>query len=125
MCQWVNCPYISRIAHLNPHFSFFLLKSAPSIFWIFENTPIKWPGEPNPWVHTLSIVMVKKYLGLVYISADYKHRDPVESQTYIDGLVQDCSISIANALEILQSYTKPSIYKLLLSYSFDTHVGSL
>ena len=29
---------------------------------------------------------------------------------YIDGLSQDCSISIANAMEILQSYTKPSIY---------------
>ena len=29
---------------------------------------------------------------------------------YVDGLVQDCSISIANALEILQSCTKPSIY---------------
>ena len=27
---------------------------------------------------------------------------------YIDGLVQDCSISIANAMEILQSCTKPS-----------------
>ena len=26
---------------------------------------------------------------------------------YIDGLVQDCSISIAKALEILQSYSKP------------------
>ena len=29
---------------------------------------------------------------------------------YIDGLVQDCSNSIANALELLQSCTKPSIY---------------
>ena len=28
----------------------------------------------------------------------------------IDGLVQDCCISIANAREILQSYTKPLIY---------------
>ena len=28
---------------------------------------------------------------------------------YIDGLVQDCSISIANVLEILQSCIKPSI----------------
>ena len=27
----------------------------------------------------------------------------------IDGLVQDCIISIANTLEILQSYTKPTI----------------
>ena len=29
---------------------------------------------------------------------------------YIDGLVQDCSISIANALELLQSHIKPSGY---------------
>ena len=29
---------------------------------------------------------------------------------YIDGLVQDCNTSIANALEILQSCTKPLIY---------------
>ena len=28
---------------------------------------------------------------------------------YIDGLVQDCSNSIANALELLQSCTKPTI----------------
>ena len=27
----------------------------------------------------------------------------------IDGLVQDCSNSISNALELLQSFTKPSI----------------
>ena len=27
---------------------------------------------------------------------------------YIDGLVQDCSISVADALEIMQSCTKPS-----------------
>ena len=33
----------------------------------------------------------------------------MHSKMYIDGLVQDCSISIANALEILQSCTKPSI----------------
>ena len=28
---------------------------------------------------------------------------------YIDGLVQDCSNSIANTLELLQSCSKPSI----------------
>ena len=33
----------------------------------------------------------------------------IQEMTYPDGLVQDCSISIANALEILQSCTKPSI----------------
>ena len=34
------------------------------------------------------------------------------SETPIDGLVQDCSISIANTLEILWSSTKPSIWDL-------------
>ena len=29
---------------------------------------------------------------------------------YIDGLAQDCSNSIANALELLQSCVKPSIF---------------
>ena len=28
---------------------------------------------------------------------------------YFNGLVQDCSNSIANALELLPSYTKPSV----------------
>ena len=31
---------------------------------------------------------------------------------HINGLVQDCSNSIANELELLQSCTKPSIYVL-------------
>ena len=30
-------------------------------------------------------------------------------QKYTDGVVQDCSNSIANALELLQSYAKPSV----------------
>ena len=29
---------------------------------------------------------------------------------YIDGLVQDCSNPVVNALELLQSFTKASIY---------------
>ena len=33
-----------------------------------------------------------------------------QSREYIDGLVQDCSNSIANALELLQSCTKPLTY---------------
>ena len=36
------------------------------------------------------------------------------SSLHIDGLVQDCSISIANALEILQSCTNLMIYLLYL-----------
>ena len=33
----------------------------------------------------------------------------MELLVYFDGLVQDCSNSTANALELLQSGTKPSI----------------
>ena len=33
---------------------------------------------------------------------------------YIDGLVQDCINSIANAMELMQSYTKPSSYSIPL-----------
>ena len=39
----------------------------------------------------------------------------------MDGLVQECSISIANALEILQSCTKPSIYQIHLWSSHCPH----
>ena len=38
------------------------------------------------------------------------HKASTKVRYNIDGLVQDCSISIANALEILQSCTKPSIW---------------
>ena len=35
---------------------------------------------------------------------------------YIDGLVQDCSNSIALPMELLKSYTKPSIYYKIFRY---------
>ena len=44
-------------------------------------------------------------LHLLYVN-DCEH--------YIDGLVQDCSIASALAMEILQSCTKPSIYRLCI-----------
>ena len=33
----------------------------------------------------------------------------VHHEAYFDGLVQDCSISISNELEMMQSWTKPLI----------------
>ena len=42
-----------------------------------------------------------------------EHISTIEIQKFslkkVDGLVQDCSNSIANALELLQSCTKPSM----------------
>ena len=37
------------------------------------------------------------------------HGSPIRARYGVDGLVQDCSNSIANALELLQSWTKPSV----------------
>ena len=45
-----------------------------------------------------------------------------EGAFYLDGLGQDCSLSIANALEILQSCTKPSICVVAV-YGFMGYVG--
>ena len=42
-------------------------------------------------------------------SKNEKERIWKDKLSCIDGLVQDCSNSIANALELLQSCTKPSI----------------
>ena len=58
------------------------------------------------------------YFVLIYWLKNYTNVIPQENDVaysiartafyWIDGLVQDCSISIANAMEIQQSYTKPS-----------------
>ena len=47
--------------------------------------------------------MLATELSLFYIKLSINAHD------YFDGLVQDCSNSIANALELLQSCAKPSI----------------
>ena len=44
---------------------------------------------------------------------DVKHLSLGFGAPYIDGLAQDCSNSIANALELLQSCTKPLILEIL------------
>ena len=52
-------------------------------------------------------------MRITYTKYTYVRRmDELQSDPYIDGLVQDCSNSIATALELLQSCTKPSIYEL-------------
>ena len=43
---------------------------------------------------------------------------PYKNDNFIDGLVQDCSISSALAMEILQSCTKPSMYSYTYMYIY-------
>ena len=78
----------------------------------------------GPWAKSVNPFVA----SLIYLSADFcilcvisLHWNDLVVQTlshgrhvypiHIDVLVQDCSNSIANALELLQSCTKPSIYK--------------
>ena len=49
------------------------------------------------------------FMGLRWNIKAYNRANSVDGLVgLIDGLVQDCSNSIANALELLQPYTKPS-----------------
>ena len=49
----------------------------------------------------------------------WKHKD------HVDGLVQDCSNSIANALELLQFCTEPSMLCYIFSWKQKDHVDGL
>ena len=68
----------------------------------------------------IAITMLQLYREWYWIQ-----RDIYNGKTYINGFVQDCSISIANALEILQSCTKPLIsivsicHKMYTWFCFD------
>ena len=44
----------------------------------------------------------------------------------VNGLVEDCSDSIANALELLHSCTKPSVYNAFIIYrlALKLHTGA-
>ena len=65
-----------------------------------------------------------EYLRFASLTLYKSDRDiiPTEEQnqtSYIDDLVQDYSISIADTLEILQSCTKPSFQFLLCVFGID------
>ena len=40
-------------------------------------------------------------LYIIYLTQDYTSKNMITVQVHIDGLVQDCSNSIANTLELL------------------------
>ena len=60
----------------------------------------------------LSCVEINELWGGTYLDV----RPPIFGG-YIDDLVQDCSNSIALAMELLQSCTKPSIYHIFVSWN--------
>ena len=63
----------------------------------------------NDWLTNFSLVWINFNLFKWYPDLPGVN-ELTHWYTNIDGLVQDSSNSIADALELLQSYTKPSIY---------------
>ena len=61
---------------------------------------------PRKGGESYSIVIEQQHRSLMWSSPE-SPTDPRARR--IDGLMRDCSISFANALEILQSHTKPSM----------------
>ena len=76
-----------------------------------------------PWLHRLPshqqprhcLCRINRFLSLMSKDVKYLHRLSFENwwcilkNAHTDGLVQDCSILSAVAIEILQPWTKPSI----------------
>ena len=74
-----------------------------------------WPRDENMfvnWVWAMAKSTAIFYLGHSDALSNNMLFDPFFNGTHshIDGLVQDCSNSIATALELLQSCTQPLIY---------------
>ena len=68
--------------------------------------PVTWKMFSIGWRHQ-DQTQVPDEWALIYLLGSFKH---FPLNHHIDGLVQDCSISIANALEILQYCTNESIF---------------
>ena len=57
-----------------------------------------------------NVMFLTKRLFQVNFWNDFQTCQTMNGKEHFDGLVQDCSNSIANALELLQFCTKPSIW---------------
>ena len=75
------------------------------------------------WKHITGKWYIKCICNYVYVNVciiiiyDYAYIDIRFIQNLTDGLVQDCSNSFANAMELLQSCTKPSILPCWFYYT--------
>ena len=77
-----------------PVFHFCLKRTLPG-------SGLHWQGVEGDWKGRQASCKERSFNLLLVIFFKEMH---------VDGLVQDCSNSIANTLELLQSCTKPSMY---------------
>ena len=66
-------------------------------------------GKGALWCLTLPSHSIQVYMYVIAANVQLFRDMYVFCEQHFDGLVQDCSNSFANALELLQSCTKPSI----------------
>ena len=95
---WVN---EKRANNKNRHLILWLLLKHGPARWLFGILDLPW---------------VKRFISCNGHSRGMVHfTSPIyQPWEHINGLVQDCSNSIANALELLQSCTKPSIWNVIM-----------
>ena len=75
------------------------------------------------YTQTCPFGICMKYL---YTHEDWNHPNHASAfpcVVFMDGLVQDCSFSIANSLDILQSCTKPSMFVIWFYLLIDTEIN--
>ena len=88
-----------------------------------ENSPVtgEFPTQMDSYAENVSIwwrhhasadsaSQMPRNTDLLFDVSPKRHADDLRHGTHVDGLVQDCSISIAIAMEILQSCTKLSMW---------------
>ena len=77
-----------------------------------------WTSKPNYVTHTdLCSIYLFFCRGCELPKQGYRNLHRYGKYLcHVHGLVPDCKNSIANALELLQSYTKPSLYTLNVSH---------
>ena len=96
---------------------FYLYPIRPLQLYTFQTKWRKWTIWFNDQPNTLKAdYMVAKNIPPIRdiikyrYNAQHENSTPITQEEFIDGLVQDCSNPIANALELLKSCAKPSIY---------------
>ena len=97
------------------------------ILWnISQQIPQLWDTVTmvtEPFELTAMRSLIQKSLNAWWNYFFLSQKINVDEPQYFDGIVQDCSISSAKALEILQSCAKPSICKDMC-WSFDGGLSS-
>ena len=112
-CVWIKREY--RLARFDQFFNWFyglsiLLTDHPELRRTTQPSIMGGPlGDPGFCFFSSTVLFNHYVLSVLVHTVNALLSVTLLITCYVDGLVQDCSISIANAVEILQCCTKPSM----------------